>query len=254
VRPVAVLMLLVGCGRLGFDPVRDDGRRDGNTVLTYREAVLADAPVGYWRLGDAGTVAHDESGHMDGSYIGTCAHGVGGALVGDADGATRFSGHCHVSIGDQFAFPGTAAFSIEVWVASPNPGSTYLVMKESRNPANQPIDGYALVLSTAGAYSERVVNTSFSGSPTLATSPSFVHLVAVYDGTAQQMFVDGAAGLPAEPDTMALRSYTASLELGGLANGDGRLTGVLDEVAIYDHALAADRIALHHELGVTGPR
>src|SRR3954470_6299940 len=46
-------------------------------TVTYREAVIADAPIGYWRLGDTGAIARDEMGHFDGTYTGTgCAFGV----------------------------------------------------------------------------------------------------------------------------------------------------------------------------------
>src|SRR5690242_7728979 len=102
-------MLVVGC-RVNFDELGDGGK------LTYRDAVLADSPAGYWRLGDSSSVAKDETGQADGTYVGTCEHGVAGALAGDADTATRFDGStCQVQLSNHYTYAGTSAFTIELW-------------------------------------------------------------------------------------------------------------------------------------------
>jgi hypothetical protein len=47
----------------------------------YREAVMADGPIGYWRLDEpAGTLARDETGQWDGTYVGDLAQGQPGAV------------------------------------------------------------------------------------------------------------------------------------------------------------------------------
>src|ERR1044071_4115224 len=74
VRGMVGLAIVVGgdgCGRIGFDE-----QTPAPVLLTCRDAVLADAPVGYWRLGDPGGVgvARDETGRADGSYLGACEH------------------------------------------------------------------------------------------------------------------------------------------------------------------------------------
>src|SRR5205085_11392652 len=52
----------------------------------YSAAVLAAGPVGYWRLGDTGSVAVDAGPNgLNGSYIGNPTRGVPGALVGDSN-------------------------------------------------------------------------------------------------------------------------------------------------------------------------
>src|SRR2546421_43029 len=58
----------------------------------YQSTVLADAPAGYWRLGDAaGQPAADLSGSgRQGTYTGGTTP-VGGALAGDPNGATAFN-------------------------------------------------------------------------------------------------------------------------------------------------------------------
>src|SRR5262249_20505264 len=60
----------------------------------YRSIVLADQPVGYWRLGERrGPVARDETCHRDhGTYHGRVRYAEAGALVRDPDGAARLNG------------------------------------------------------------------------------------------------------------------------------------------------------------------
>src|SRR5689334_6073685 len=57
----------------------------------YRALIVGDAPVAYYRLGDTGTVALDEMGAHNGTYIGTVSHGTG-AIAGDSDGALVMDG------------------------------------------------------------------------------------------------------------------------------------------------------------------
>jgi len=60
----------------------------------YSDAVLADMPVRYYRLGDSsGTTAVDSSGNsQDGTYTGGVTLGASGAIQGDADTAATFDG------------------------------------------------------------------------------------------------------------------------------------------------------------------
>jgi hypothetical protein len=241
-------MLLVvvgaGCGRIGFDGVQ----------ITYRDAVIADGPVGYWRLGDTDAVARDETGTADGAYSGACTGGAAGALAGDPDGAMQFDGvTCQIRLVEQYAFPGTAAYTVELWARLATIGGyQHFVMNESRD-AIDPIDGYALLESPSGVYFERVKDFSNQSSGIFAIAPgAFVHLVGVYDGRAMALYVDGElidTTLDAEP----MPAYTASPVIGASSAGIGFVDGVLDEIAIYDHALPADRIAVHHAIGTLGP-
>ena len=60
--------------------------------LAYRDAVLATNPVAYWRLGEAsGTVARDEIGANNGTYVGSPTLGVAGLLSGDPNTAVGFT-------------------------------------------------------------------------------------------------------------------------------------------------------------------
>jgi len=61
----------------------------GGQVDGYDTAITADAPAGYWRLGESsGTTASDASGNArHGTYVGAVTLGQTGALTGDLNTA-----------------------------------------------------------------------------------------------------------------------------------------------------------------------
>ena len=249
------LVVLAGCGRIDFDSlpiIAGDG-----ALLTYRDAVLADHPVAYWRLDDGDTTARDSAGSIPGTYNGTCMRGVAGALVGDPDTATHFDGGCTVSASSAPDFSSRAPFSIEAWY-SPDvlPQESYIVIKETRtSDGTTPIDGYGLIASATGAYVERIVGLGNAGtSPFVLPSLAFHHLVGTYDGSELAFYVD-ADLVAMEPDANALATNATLLQIGGYVSPPtGLVTGTIDEVAVYDYTLSLDRIALHHDIAVNGPR
>jgi hypothetical protein len=251
------LVLLAGCGRIGFASVTDagSGLPTDASLQTYRAAVVADHPVAYWRLDDSDTTAGDVMGSFPGAYTGTCTHGVSGALADDPDTATYFNG-CTMSATNAPSFTGSAAFTIEVWF-QPDVLAATLVMKETRTTTTDvPIDGYALVTdATRGGWVERVVGQSIDAvAATPLPSQAFHYLVGTYDGAVLAFYLDGAV-TQMTGDNRALNTTAAPLQVGGWgAPPAGMSQGRLDEVAVYDHALAASRIALHYDLAINGPQ
>jgi hypothetical protein len=240
---------LTACGRFGFGDVAD-----ADTRITYRAAVLADQPLGYWRLADSDTTARDETGRADGTYDSSCQHNTAGALTGDTDTATTFGGQCTLSLGDGFAFAGNAPFTIELWLATDMIGSTqFVAMKESRG-ASTPIDGYAIVVDQSHLYAERIVATNNRGAGVFTLpATGFMHVAFVYDGSTLLLYGDGIPSNPSA-DPRPLNTYVSPLAISGLPGFGERVHGSIDEVAVYDHALAAERLQLHHDIGVLGPR
>jgi hypothetical protein len=253
-------ILLAGCGRIGFASVADAGGAtltDGSLV-TYRAAVVADHPLAYWRLDDAGTTASDVMGTYPGTYSGTCMHDVPGAIADDPDTATNFEHSCIMSANSAPSFAGIAAFTIELWFRPDVlPQGSYLVMKETRTAnAIAPIDGYAVVNATSGAYIERcIAQTCFQTSPMPLPSQAFHYLVATYDGANLAFYLDGSLSSTSPADSGALNATAAPLLVSGFTPPPGaQAQGSLDEVAVYGSALAANRIALHYDLGTNGPQ
>src|SRR5436190_17563890 len=93
------------------DQVNDDTRR------TYPGAVLADTPVGYWRLGEAsGIAASDSTGANPGTAYGGVTRGQPGALA-DGDAAVLFNGSTgYVGIVNNPALQLAADLTLELWV------------------------------------------------------------------------------------------------------------------------------------------
>jgi hypothetical protein len=226
--------------------------------------VIDDAPLGYWRLGEsAGPTAADEMDTYPGTYGGACTFGGPGALAGDANPAVRFDGvdrtSCNVDLGDHFAFGGTAAFSIEAWVAYEAGGYQYqhVFTREMRNSG--PVDGYAFAAYTTGGdavYIERVVGGADNVTAMVPITTAYHHTVATYDGAMLLVYVDGqqAAGLP---DATVIGNFAMSAFIGA-GPDPGNLDinyfrGRIDEVAVYDHVLAPARIQVHYTIGTNGP-
>ena len=235
------------CGRVDFDTVAD-----GRPSSPYAAAVLADLPVAYWRLGDVGAIARDEIGGSDGTLEGGFTTGVGGALHGDPDAAMGFDGSTGRVVGpDRFPFLGTAPLSLECWVREPDiTRYQHFVTKEIRANGT-PMNGYAILQVTGGVYFERI----YAGAQDKQTTPTpiapdtWTHVVGTYDGSMMRIYFDGV-----ERDTLAtpgaIKSYASPLLLAAHQDG-ANVLGSVDEIAIYDHALAPDRIALHHALATS---
>ena len=256
---IAAGVSAAGCGRVGFDPGADalgDASDAGDARLfSYREAVLADLPVAYWRLADTAAMARDEVGQIDGTYIGTCTHRVA-PLILDADPAAGFDGStCDIQLGTQLpVFAGNAPFTIEAWASISNNANYQIIfMHESRN-AIDPIDGYALLNSPGGAYFERVTNLNNRATNAIVMQPNRAyHFAGVYDGATVYFYVDGAQAVPSLAAPTPMAAYTAQAFIGVSVMGTLFIGGTLDEVALYDHALTPERIDLHHRIGLDGP-
>jgi len=239
-----------GAGDAGGDPAATDG---GKTRNGYRATVIADGPLGYWRLGEpAGTMkAHDETGQFDGIYVGNCMLGVTGIVANET--AVHFNGtDCTVDLGDHFEFTGKEAFSIEAWAKpdSPQGDFAHVFTRETRTPAMAPDTGYAFLFDdpTTVAF-ERSVNAinRKSGGTTTPTG-GFVHVVATYDGGTVRVYVNGTPGA-VEADGNAMTAVSVHAFIGSAGDGMNAFKGDIDEVAIYGKELSAAQVAAHYAAG-----
>jgi hypothetical protein len=251
--PDAAMEVAANADASGEGAVAGEGGPDA-TANAYRRAVLADAPVAYWRLEEAaGTVARDEIGAHPATYSVTgITYAVDGAMAGSIavslDGKTA-----RIVITGAFAFAGAAPFSLEAWVKpSIVDANTRWITCRSPLAAPLPSEGYELYFgaSDAGTYLlfDRMHNGARSGyaSGSLLSPGSFTYLVGTYDGQQNRLFVDGnAAG--AEATVAGLDTPDGgALVWGDTAEGQlNKFGGVLDELAIYDKALPQERIVAH---------
>jgi hypothetical protein len=224
---------------------------DAGFVSAYRTVVMSDAPVVYYRLGDSGGSAKDETGAHPGTVIGTISHGPG-AIAGDPDGALVGDGTGWIDIAQIFPFTGNAAYSIEAWAAPNNSATlTGILSRNLATPGNPPNDGYSFYIETNLA---PTLGRWRSGNEQAASGPglpagTFTYLVGTYDGSTLKVYVNGELKGSA-PATQAIITPPTDLSIGATRNGTyGYFVGSLDEVALYDKALMPERIAAHYAVG-----
>jgi hypothetical protein len=270
-----VFAVIAGCGRFGFEPLGGPGGGsdgdgsdggDGDSMpsdgwhASYREAVLADTPLAYFRLADTNTIAVDETGRTTGVYSGGCTRGVAGLLTNDPSPAVRFDGNtCRIELSGNLEFNQLAPFSVELWARQESLNNFQSLFMNEIRQGGTPREGYALVSSPSlnGVFLERYGgNTSRITSQYTTQTAVIKHYVGTYDGSTLRLYVDGVEYGVANTDASQIVDQAGSIPIIGNfppAFGDLATHGTLDEVAIYDKALTANRIAIHHAIGRNGP-
>jgi hypothetical protein len=221
----------------------------GGAADSYAATVLADSPLGYWRLDDTSLMALDSSGNgHHGSYQGGLLQEQPGVLAGNA-AATFADNNDHIEIPGPFGFTGTTPFSVEAWFVGSAPQGQ-IVSKMSYD--GMAYSGWFLstaVPPTSVRFNRLVASGSGIDGGTIVPD-QWHHVVAVFDGTTALLYLDGVK-VNDITQSGDLAAVTPSVRIG---DGDtwGNFQGTIDEVAIYDQALSASRIAAHYAAAV-GP-
>jgi hypothetical protein len=233
----------------------------------YASVVLADGPVGYWRLGEQpGTNdVLDSSGNGYNGFYRVRTEpswhpqlGLPGAIAGDSDTAARFFwynngkvtpitqwNYAEIPFNANLVQP-PREFTLEAWFTMPPllGHQTYsgIVATSSTNGH----DGYGLmyygyqVWFYIGHYNARV------GFPMgLVSDDRFHHIVATWDGRTATIYLDGA--VVASKVVGYLKPGAGPLWIGKAWSGGWQ--GMIDEVAIYHRALRADEAYEHYSAG-----
>jgi hypothetical protein len=234
----------------GPTPDANAGESGGGTSA-YRAAVLADGPVGYWRLGESpgATTCHDESGHgHDGNVVGGVLFGAAGALMHDANTGATFDGTTGtIALDAAFDFSGTAPLSWEIWVKPTLLDTSYrpFFSVMTFNAQGDPVDGtYMVAYSQAGAtFGFERYGGSTAAVLALDNAALQMNIWTYIVGTCDVggngvVYVNGAANIT-DVSVGSVPAYTANAILGTLLKGE------LDEVAIYNRALSAQSVLAH---------
>jgi len=250
-------------------PRRDAGDVGGPSL--YRATIMADCPVGYWRLGDLPTAAQakDETGQNPGTYVGGVSVGYSpGAIVGDdAATATSFNGNGTIVIGSVLSFAGLAPYSLEGWArlapSDAGQGCYAAILGRTRMGTCGPRDGYFLFnnCSDDGGFepaAAREPTYCDGGQAVVSVPPSpagaWDHLVETWDGSQLRLYVSGhlVSGFAYGSTTALAPDGGSQLEIGGSGGGPSWF-GALQEVAIYDYALSVTQVCSHHSVGIGNP-
>ena len=219
------------------------------------------SPISYLRLNEAaGPTAVDSSGSRSapGTYVGTpTSYGNTGPLAGDTtslavklDGSTSYV-EVPAIVADAIGV-GVAPFSLAVWV---NPGAA-APSGRIASLENTSDDGGFFLSLASGVPSFFRYNVSASDD-TIAATPAltqsvFTFVVATYDGTNLNLFVNGVAAHAAVASSKVIPAYAdAQFAWGANFNAGGGaanfLAAELSEAAVFNYALTlADVQALYH--------
>ena len=222
-----------------------------NTGRCYKDAVLGDSPLGYWRLGESsGTTAGDGVAGRHGTYAGTPSLGQPGALNLNTNTAATFNGSTqYVRVPYAGALNPSSAFTVEAWAKVTSGSGTYRTVASSWRSDSRGFGIWAGPNETWEAW------VSAGGSDIIAQAPItygvWTHLVLTYNGSTAQLYVNGLlassmagsyAVNPSVPLAIGAGTYDGS-------TWQQYFPGSLDEVAIYGTALSSARIQTHYLIG-----
>ena len=229
---------------------------------TYYDAVMADNPVGYWRMNDAGSPVVDATGNAhDGTIInpGSVTVQDPGALYNDPDTSMDFAGtNGRVQVPYDAAL-NPAAFTVELW-AKVEGGSSYRSPLTGRGGAGgqQGYLFYAEPGNTWQCWAGTGTGWHASTGPAVQTG-EWAYLVGTFEPTSgpvggvytgiKRLYVNG---VQVDSDSGALFKPNAVSNLhfgGGGDTGSSYLfNGDVDEVAVYNGALSAAQIRYHYNV------
>jgi hypothetical protein len=268
---VGAALAVPGCSFISLDGLaggvgppeggaEDDGGEGGMLPPGYPGIVLGDHPVAYWRLDEpSGPIAYDSSGNDNkAQYVGGVKLGVPGAIAGESDTAAQFDGLTgYVDAHNSFPFAMNAAFSLEAWVLV-SPSSAYAgIISKNDDQGGPPSEGFLVFVSPdAGDFGFQRLdgdNASTAVSTASASTTSFLHVVATFDGLDLVIYVNGEAQ-GTQTASFSIAGATADFVVGAEAGGTANyFTGTLDEVAVYDNALTPDQVKTHYLAGIGSP-
>jgi hypothetical protein len=224
----------------------------------YSAAVLADSPVGYWRLGEfSGTNADDSSGNgRDGSITGSPTLGIRGALP-ENDAAVQFgSAGSSVNIA---SVPVPAHPTFECWFKANGFGLNFMRLWSSGSVVSFPVDiGFEVTTGRLIFFLNYTTTTpGWINSGWLATIGVWYHLALTFDGTWVRIYINGSQVYSSNAwsglTLINAGSSGGHRGIGNVSSDDGstgaEFDGVIDEVALYNSALSAARILAHYTAG-----
>ncbi|MES1185036.1 MAG: LamG domain-containing protein [Myxococcales bacterium] len=233
----------------------------GPVTVSYRQVVLDDQPLVYWRMGVAkNRVVPDETGGGNDLVLQGTGQtlGVDGAIEGDADGAVRFDGAASFAIATDaraLDFADGAKFTLECWARREAGGAAYfqhLFSNVEGVAGNR--DGFALYLLPEPATAESARSVFEYDRPAadvgtwgpVVAEDVWGHYVSVFDGKQAALYVNGTLA-STEQIAGSIAARTVPFTVGRAAGVNGSyFKGTLDELAIYARALSAVEIAEHY--------
>jgi hypothetical protein len=222
----------------------------------YPAQVLADNPVGYWRLDDAsGASVADASGHgLSGSINDGVTRQPGGALT-DGDASMTFDGNTgRVRVAPDAQLSIASGLTMEAWIKTSDAGRSQRIV--GKGGAFTQWDMF--LTDTGQLLSWLLFNTDavyeygyMMGTATL-NDGLWHHVVVTWDGATVSQYVDAALD-GTTPFAGPLNIDPSAPLFIGIDPFGYQMRGSLDEVAVYDHALTPEQVSAHYALAHVAP-
>jgi hypothetical protein len=228
-------------------------------AYNYATTVQADQPIAYYRLGESsGALANDIAGRSFNATInGGVTLGQAGALAVSTDTAILLNGSSgYLALPFGVNPTNWGGLTLEIWVKLTNNSFiNFPRLLANEQPASSK-KGFDLALAPSSdghscyfilGFGSSSSSLAF-GSGVLAAS-SWYHVVCTWNGATMTAYINGAAvGTLSAAGSLA--ATTNLINIGrSPATGD-YLPGAIDEVAIYNYALSAGRIAAHYSAAI----
>ena len=211
-------------------------------------AILADHPLGYWRLGEkSGQIAYDYSGNgNNGSYVGPVGLGQAGitSSAGDGDSSILLNGsNTNVNMGSVPVIQNLPQVTLATWIKSSSSGQQTIMGQEALfklqfRSGNQL--GF-LASTTGGGWT-----INFGGTANYLNT--WTHVAGTYNGTTATIYVNGLS-VATTSMTGSLGTNSNNFILGSFAGGEP-VTGLIDEAAIFNYALSSVQISTLYNSGL----
>lgn len=222
----------------------------------YSQTVLADSPLGYWRLNEAAFVppVATNAGSLGASAAGAYRGGAlnaseapnsTGGFIGFDDNNTSLDlngVNAYVST-LQGLLNGKPRFTISGWI------------RRGADQANRTGLWGQNDLVEFGYIDNNKLEAWTDGGLDLSPNPfpneTWAHLAIVADGTRITMYTNGIAAISRNHNLPADNTFTFNIGGGGVFDGSGNFfKGQIDEVALYDKDLSAAQICNQYAAGV----
>ena len=221
--------------------------------VLYDTEILADSPVGYWKLNEtSGTTAYDSSGNgNNGTLHGGITLNQPGPWSGGA--AMTFNGSTGYITVPALANAISGSFTVEAWANYTNLTNTNggeILSTRQPNDESFDIDFQADLHSDIGTGSAWLT-TAANASYTFSLS-TWYHVVMTVSTSSYSQYINGLLvnSSSLSGGTPLLTDSTHLINFGALNDSSQFLQGSLACIAIYSTALPPSRVLAHYRAAV----
>lgn len=232
------------------------------TLSTYQQRVMDAGPMFYWRLGESsGSSANDAVGHNRGTMSGSFTRGAAGAIAGDSDTATTFTGNSSASrVHTSEVVLDQQRFAVEAWLkTTTTKGGRIIGFGNGTSGTSGKSDRHVYMQNDGRlTFGVSALGNFTVTSPAAYNDGKYHHVVAQLSSAGMQLYVDGVL-VGSNTVIQTANEYNGYWRVGGddLSGWPNRPTSndiaaTIDDVAVYPNALPVGEIRAHYTVGTGG--